>query len=253
MLTGFGEPLLLTRGVNASAIAQDLVFSPQLVGFELVPTVEDSRKIKAWKNCQKVIVASAKGEIEWQLTLRYEIDWAALQVGFGEIAQNVNVTLPTRKEARVPAVTPFTISDAAVTAGSDVRCYLADKIGNEQPGHLVSSAVAPTGRQFQISAGVLTFPSTLAGAPIVYTVPTVLTSVASIGKAASAVAIEEYQFMGHACGDGFVNGVRIHCPKIKQAGLPTINTDEDEPVIEIPYDVLTLAGERTPVHMYINP
>lgn len=253
MLTGYGEPLLLTRNLEPTAIAQDLLFSPQLVGFTLETNVGESRKVKAWKNCKKVTVASAAGDEEVTLTLQYEIDWASLQVAQGELAQNVNVTLPIRKEAKIPASGPYVINDAAIAANSDVRVYLTEKIGTNQPGHLLASAIAPTGRQFQIAAGVLTFPSTLAGASIVYSVPSALTAVPSIGKAPSPVLIDEYQFVGHACGDGFPAGITIHCPRIKQTGKPTINTEDDVPVLEIPYEVLVAPGERSAVHYYLPP
>lgn len=253
MLTGYGEPMLLTRNLTPTTIAQELLFSPQLVGFNLETSVEAARKIRAWKNCKRVVVASAPGDEESTLTLRYEVDWAALQVGMGELAENVNVTLPTRKEAKIPLVTPFEISDTAITAGADVRVYLSGAVGTESLGHLTAAAAAPTGRQFQITAGKLVFPSTLAGGAIVYSVPSVLTSVPSIGKAPNPVKIDEYAWVGHACGDGWPNGVIIHIPRIKQVGKPSINTDDDEPVLEIQYECLTAAGERAPIHYYLRP
>ena len=40
---------------------------------------------------------------------------------------------------------------------------------------------------------------------------------------------------------------------IKQVGKPSINTDDDEPVLEIQYECLTAPGDRAPIHYYLNP
>jgi hypothetical protein len=242
----------LTRGVAASAIAQELAFGLDLVGFNLQLTQAASTKLKAWRNCSQVTVGTVPGDIEASLTLQYVPDWASMQVGMGELAQNLNITLPTQKEAKVPLVAPYEISDALVVGTTtDVRVFLLEKLGNEQPGHLTASTVAPTGRQFQLSAGKITFPATLAGASVAYAAPRAFTTLPSIGKAPNAVKINEYQFIGHACGTDWPNGVMIHIPKMEQSGLMSLNTEDDPSLIEIPYDCLVAAGERTAVHFYL--
>lgn len=257
MLTGFGKFGFLTQGLTAEVIAQDLLLAPDLLDFSIETSTGDSKKAKAWRGCKKVTVATAAGEEERTLTVQMaNVDWATLQLAEGEIAENVNVTLPIWKTANIPA-TPFEIVDTAITAGNkaQIKAYLQGAVGENRAGHLTQIAAAPTARQFIASdtGTKLTFNSALEGGAIAYSIPTAFTSIPSIGKAPDPVSLTKFGWIGHACGDSFPNGVLIYIPLIQSKGKPSYNSADDVPTLELAFDCLTAPGERSPVQFFLMP
>lgn len=259
MLSGFGKLFFETLELDATAIAQNLMYAPDLLDFTLDTSTDEARKAKAWRDCKRVTVASAPGEEERSLTVQLaNVDWAVLQLAEGEIAENVNVTLPAYKVATIPSVSPYEITDAEITAGNQdkVKAYLQGKVGSNVAGPLTRVATAPSSaKEFQADGAntKLIFEAGLAGGAIAYSIPKAYTSIPSIGKAPDPVRISSLSFIGHACGDEFPEGVLIHIPKIARSGRPTYNTADDIPTLELPFECLVAPGERSPVHFYLEP
>jgi hypothetical protein len=257
MWTGFGGFFAETIGLADTLIAQELLLVNDVVSFNLEVDVADSRKIKAWRNCKKVVVASAPGEEEYTLTIQLENNWAALQFAQGELAENVNITLPVLKQAIIPA-TPFEIVDPAITAGNadKIKAYLQGNVGTNQAGYLTRIASGtPTARQFVATATgtKLTFAAALSGGAVAYTIPTDYTSLPSVGKAPSPIKLNKLSFYGLACSSTDPGGILIRIPLIQATGKPSFNTEDDEPVLELTFDCLTAPGERSPVSFFQLP
>ena len=249
--------MFLTSGLALTTIAQELMFAPELINFTLAENLGTPRKARKMTCDGPAIVAVKHGLREAVLTVSTEIpNWSFLQLAAGEISQNVNVTLPLYKQATVPLTTPFTISDAAITTGNmaQVRAYNSSFVGANQPGTLMSVNTAPaSAKEFQPAAGTLTFSSTAAGETITYLVPTAYTSMPSINKAPGPIKLGELQFIGHACGDSFDNGVLIYIKRLSQTTKPTWNPNQDVPAFEIQYECLLAPDERELVQYYLPP
>jgi hypothetical protein len=200
------------------------------------------------------VIASAPGEEETTLTIQLDdINWAAYQLSEGELAENVSVTLPIWKEAIVGA--GGTVADADLITGNigSVKAYLLSPVGTNIAGYLTKVATAPTVRQFSAAAGTLTFNAGLIGGAVRYLVRKDLTSVPSIGKAPNPILLNKLSFIGHACSDQHPGGILISCPLVVRSGRGSVNSADDVPVLEVPFEVLTAPGERSPVHRYLLP
>jgi hypothetical protein len=259
IIKGFDGSGFITRNLDTSTLLQNLLLAPDLLDYNLATTVAEAKKARKWTGCKRVVAGTAPGEEESTLTVQISsIDWGAMQFAYGELATNVNATVPILKTLKVPAVTPFEVVDTEVTAGTaaSVKAYLAEKVGTEQPGYLQKVTAAPSAaRTFQAdgTATKLIFHSGLAGAAITYVIEKPLTAVPSIGKAPSPVKIGDLQFVGYACSDEWPNDMMIHIPKIQYTGKPSINTADDVPVLEVPFECVVAPGEREAIHYYLLP
>lgn len=261
ILEGYGKLGIYSTDLSASAIAQDLLLaSDNLLDFSIATNTAEARKARAWRNCKRVVVGSVSGDEERSLAIQIaSVDWAALQLAEGELASNVNVTLPIWKSGTVPSTAPYEIIDADIAAGNQatVKSYLVDKVGTNMAGYLTRVAIAPTSaREVQVDGAntKLVFHSGLAGGGVAYVVDVAQTNLPSIGKAASPVKLNNLSFIGHGCGDGFdEGGLLLHIPKISRSGRPTYNTADDVTTLEIPFEILVAGGEREGVHFYNMP
>ena len=257
ILSGAGQFMFLTQSLSSTIIAQELMFAPDLINFTLAENLGTPRKAKKLTCDGPVIIGVAHGLREATLTVSSEVpNWSFLQLAAGELAENVNVTLPLYKQATVPLTTPFTITDPAITAANlaQIRSYNSSFVGTTQPGTLMRVTVAPaSAKEFQAAAGTLTFSSGAAGQTITYSVPTPYTSMPSLNKSATPIKLGELQFIGHACGDSFDNGVLIHIKRLSQTTKPTWNPNQDVPAFEIQYECLLAPDERELVQYYLPP
>jgi hypothetical protein len=257
ILSGAGQFMLISNNLDASLIAQNLMWSPDLLDFTLEENLGTPRKAKKMTCTGPKVVATSPGEEEITLKISIETpDWAFLQLAEGELAENVAVTLPVYKQGVVSAITPFEINDAKIVAGNinQVMSYNASYVGSAIPGPLIRVSTAPSSaKEVQVAAGKLTFDASMAGAAIVYSVPEAYTALPSLGKAPNPTYIGELQFIGHACSDSFPNGVLIHLKRIARTAKPTWNPNQDTPTFEISYEGLLAPGERAIVQKYLLP
>jgi hypothetical protein len=254
ILSGAGQFMLISNNLDASLIAQNLMWSPDLLDFTLEENLGTPRKAKKMTCTGLKVVATSPGQEEVTLKISSEVpDRAFLELAEGELIENVALTLPVYKQATVPLTTAFEINDADVVSGNSnqIMAYNASYSSAIAPGPLIRVSAAPaSAKEFQAAAGKLTLHSSMAGAAIVYAVPKAYTSMPSLGKAANPTYIGELQFIGHACGTGFEDGVIIHIKRISRTSKPTWNPGTDVPTFEITYEALLAPGERAIVQKY---
>lgn len=257
ILSGAGQFMFITNTLDQTLIAQQLMFSPDLINFSLEESLGTPRKAKKMTCKGPKVVATSPGLAETTLKVSTEVpDWAFLQLAEGELAANVNVTLPIYKNAQVPLAAVFTISDAAIVAGNltQIVAYNTSFVGGNLPGPLMRVSTAPaSAKEFQVAAGVLTFHSSMAGASITYAVPVTQASLPSLGKDPSPTYLGELQFIGHACSDSYPNGLLIHIKRLSQTSKPTWTPNTDVPSFEIDFECLLAPSERALVQKYLMP
>lgn len=253
MLSGFGFPAIITRDLNATTIAQNLMFNIPLVTFNYEQNTDVKEALK-WQAGQQVVADSARGRQTNTLTLGYEsIDWFGLQFAFDQLAVDTTATLPLVKQGTVPATSPYTVSDTTLTAGNagSVKVYIDERGDWGPPGFRKSGTGTPAVGEFVAdgTAKTLTFNAADAGAPFTYVIDTTYTDISSIGAASSPIKIGTLSFIGQLYGPRFPENVMIHFPSITRKSDPSINTD-DVPKIEIQYSANLVSGKSLPFQLY---
>lgn len=187
----------------------------------------------------------------YTLTLTGEVwDTRALELAIGELAQ-VSATAPYYefKEATVPLTAPYEISDVGIVSGNltsvmvslfDNGAYNTDKIQRLVPG-------TPAAGEFLAAAGKITFHSSQAGAPVIYSYLTSGTSKVTIGLENTGTELTSFYFSAKIFSDAFPNGLMLVAPSISKTSRFTFST-EDVPLTENTFEIGTAAGYRKEFH-----
>ncbi|HEY9639055.1 MAG TPA: hypothetical protein V6C57_01150 [Coleofasciculaceae cyanobacterium] len=251
MLSGFGFPAIITRDLDATTIAQNLMFNIPLVTFNYEQNTDVKEALK-WQAGQQVVADSARGRQTNTLTLGYEsIDWFGLQFAFDQLAVDTTATLPLVKQGTVPTSGPYTFSDTTLVSGNiaSVKVYIDERGDWGPPGFRKAGTTTPAVGEFVAATGTLTFNAADAGAPFTYVVDTTYTDISSIGAAASPIKVGTLSFVGQLYGPRFPENVMIYFRSITRKSDPSINTD-DVPRIEIQYSANLVAGRSLPFELY---
>ncbi len=227
MLSGAGS-LILTSEMTGGIIRQaPLLFPLCIASFELTSDSQLS-EAKCLIDGIKQTTSAAITETTWSMKMTFEkVDFNTLGVVLDEVVQNTATVnnLPIVKTARVPAVTPFTISDASITAGnaSLVKAYQATgaKTFLERTTGTVSAG------QFTSAAGTLTFHASAAGQLISYTAFESYTNIPTIGVEASADTFGTMGFSGIAYVDGGQERYYIEVPALSRVSTPNLSITGD--------------------------
>lgn len=238
ILTGFGYP--------------DFLVNNRLLDIEPMEiTIEgnsDLKKARKYVNGKLVTAGTATGEETYTMKVGIEaITWQALQFGFGQLASTASsLDLPERKTGTVPGSTAYEIVDTDITTTS-VWATIRNDGAWGKAGPLERVTGTPTGRQFKVetSGTKLVFPSTLAGAKILYRLFKTQTAIDAIGVSQTPQLLNEFSFSGVTFGDSETGQFKIYIPKATKAGIPSFNPS-DVTKIEIDYELVTTTDNPLP-------
>lgn len=263
MLSGVGRLALLTKSLSSTTIAQEIMIPGLFSNFNLNYEVENKKAV-AWIEGVKQNVRSAVGMQQATLNLAFQfLDWSHLQLAAGELATNVNVTLPLYKTITVPG-TPFEVTDADITSAtiaSGIKAYVTNRGDWGEAGYLSYNSGTLAAREFKgdyapadpgPASNKIIFHSGLEGATVTYVVNKSFNSLPSIGHSATPIRLGDLGFVGLGYGPDFPKGVYISIPSITRSGQPSLQTD-DVPTFEIPFDCNVAPGFTSPVQYYLLP
>ncbi|PZV19181.1 MAG: hypothetical protein DCF22_00505 [Leptolyngbya sp.] len=198
--------------------------------------------------------------ISTSITYKFEVDYEAVDsdiiaLMFGEQwASAANYDDRLTKMASVPAATPYTIADANIPTtpvAGDIHVTISDNgaWGFRRPLEVILTG-SPTGDQVLVTGTTtktLTFPSTLAGVPVKYSVRKPRTSIDSLGVSTSPAFFNDLKFIGHIAS---TRKEEIICEvDLTPAGgwqLPV----GDKPSVKLEFKPITKGSNRSAVRFY---
>ncbi len=256
MLSGVGQLAIITRSLNATGFAQNIMFPGQFYNFDY--NIESQvKEAKAWVNGKRVTVSSAIGEETYTLALSFQyLDWSHLGFAYDEIPQNSsNVKLPIMKSVVVPTTAPFEIPDIDISTANavSVKAYVSQRGNWGEAGYRKQSATAtPAVKEFAVdtTAKKLIFNATDSGAPVQYFVEKTFSTLPSIGYETNAYGFGSLSFVGVGRGPEFPNGVFINIPSATRKKAPSLTTG-DVPEFQLEFGVNVLPGNRSPHQFFL--
>jgi hypothetical protein len=238
ILTGFGYPDFL---VNNNL----LDIEPMEISIE---GSSDLKKAKKYVNGKLVTAGTATGEETYTMKVGIEaITWQALQFGFGQLASSESsLALPERRTLTVPSSSPYEVVDADI-ANTSVWATIRNDGTWGKAGPLERVTGSPTGKQFKVdvSGTKLVFPSTLAGAKILYRLFKTQSAIDAIGVSQTPQLLNEFSFSGVTFGDSETGKFKIYIPKATKASIPSFNPS-DVTKLEIDYELVTTTDNPLP-------
>lgn len=237
MLSGVGSLCLRTRDYGDD----DFVFPAAFVNFSITSDVQ-SKEAKGWVAGRLQTMASAVAEESYTLTLEAEyIDWPTLGWAFDEVPQVATSAVVPFTKAAV-ANSSGVISDADITSGMKVFCYVAARGSWGEPGPIPNDDVT-------VGSGTITLGSGFANAPITYHYEKSLASVETIGLLPNGQKYGNLSFSGLGYGPAFPKGIIINVPSITRKSSPSLETS-DVPRLTVEYGISVPQGSDKPFRMY---
>jgi hypothetical protein len=167
---------------------------------------------------------------QYSMTIGTQVfDWATMQLLQGQVATTeTDAVVEHRIYAQVPSATPYEIADADLpgTANPKVQVYVTERGAWGEGGlrAMVSAAPDPGEVQFDTTNKKFVFNAADAGAPIVYTRPTVYATVEGIGVTKSPEYfgdMEGWLYAGSQSyfpdATGYDGGLQYYFPKMTRA------------------------------------
>lgn len=250
MLSGAGSLIISSEMTGGQIRTSPLMMPLCIAGFDLTSDSQ-LQEAKCLIDGKKQITSAAITETTWSLKLQFEkLDFQVLGLALDEIAQDTATVsnLPIVKTARVPAVTPFTISDTGITSGNASRVTAYQATGKKT--FLTKVSATPAVGEFTAAAGVLTFNAASAGQLISYTSFESYTSVPTIGVEATADSFGTLSFAGICYLDGGVDRFYIEIPALSRVSTPNLTVTGDLATLEVEFRCSVPSGSRTPYKLY---
>lgn len=249
MFYGVGDTYAKTKN-NVGAIDQNIIVPLYLFDFEYT---EDATALEAKGQVKgvKKTLASATGEITSTLRLSTQfVNWSQLGFFLNQLpSTQASVNIPVLKTGRVPATAPYEVADAGITAltASGVYVYISDDDDPSYREIITTGTVALGEVEVDSTAGSLTFHSSDAGKPFVYTLPVAQTNKQSYGGAGG----DKYgtlEFWGTMYGTEDT----IYFPSLDYKTTPSLAFTGDVATLEVEFsaNVSVSDGDLYPYRIY---
>lgn len=251
MLFGIGNVSIGTNGLGASSIlGQNLAF-PQCVAGVSFTAESNSVMANCFRDGILQKVASRINSENFKVTLTYEyLDWATLQLLYGELSTTGAAYIPTTKTV-IGAGGTFTEADITV-ANANVGSFRLYNATLEV--FMTLSVAAPGANEYQITtAGVVTHNAAQNGQTLVYRYDKRYTSIASIGSGNIGDAYDEMSNLNLTAilsSSVYPEGLVLIADRLERVNTPSLELTGDKAVITIEYDLVALPGRRKPFRMY---
>lgn len=244
MLHGVGD-IWVSPTTAPAGIGERVIQPLELFSFSFAQDVT-KLEAKAQKKGVLKTIASAQGEVTSTLTLSTQFgDWSHLEFFTNQFATPVtNVAIPVLKTGRVPATSPYEITDAAITSGNaaGVYAYMSD---GADPGYLTVGTSTPSAGEFIASNGKITLHSSAAGRLITYMVPTTVSSTERLGGA----IVDSYGTI-ELWGTVYGTNWRIHFPSLTFSTAPSLEFTGDVGTLQVEFSANTPVGSDQPYNIY---
>lgn len=237
--------LTATNSVRGFNIFSDLCIS----SFSMEGS-SNSRTATCWRGGKKQVIASAVTDETYTVNLSIEqASWSAMQVAYGELAQDTPLRLPTTVEYQVPTTGGLTItqSDITITNANAASVRVFDQT---KEIFLVPSTGAPAANQFQVipASSNIVLNATQQGSNIFYIYDKVYTSASNIGRSGGDF-LTEFSLTGRLSSTIYGNaqtagsGVGIFIPRLAPISIPSLTIDG---ALEVQYQALLAPGYQRP-------
>ncbi len=252
MLSGIGDTYVKTTGLAGGATAQRMI-PLYLSQFEFAQEAEnkEAKGFVAGK-----LVTKSTGESTVTSTLKIStqyVDWQQLGLTLDQFSRTfTNEKMPVQKVANVPSTAPYEITDALITAenNNDIFVTISEASTAGQPRSLPRATTPASPAVGQVGVDTtnnkLIFNAAQAGAPIVYTVPSTLTSVEGYGGSGTLPRIGNLEFYGKIYSPTAMQGMHVYFPQLQRKSRPTITIADDVPTLEIEFGAIAPAGWEEP-------
>lgn len=254
MLSGLGDTYAQTLNLSGGATAQRLI-ELFLFDFNFVSESEQL-EAQAYVGGVRRTKSSAEASVTDTLTLSTQyVDWSQMGFALDEFpTTESNLIWPGLKPETVPTSGAFEIADAAITVANDayIKVYVNAFGAWGQPGFLTRTADASTAPanasevQVDTTNNKLIFESSLAGAPISYTVPTTYTTIESYGGANSPTSYGKISFRGKLFSPESTDNWGIYFPSLSRQSRPNFELTGDVPTLSIDFAAETPSGWPKP-------
>lgn len=243
--------LTATNSVRGFNIFADLC----IAGFTMDGSSNQATAM-CWRGGKKQQIASQVTEETYTITLNIEAGtWAAMQVGYGVLATQGALRLPTTVEYKVPATGGLTITQTDISTAnanaSSVRVFDQTK-----DIFLVPAATTPGVNEFSVApaTGVITLNASQQNSNVYYIYDKVYSNAESIGLNGSD-DLTEFSLAGRlsstifGSGNNGTSGVGIFVPRLAPISIPSLALEGDKAIISIQYQALLAPGYKKPFQL----
>ena len=252
MLSGLGDIYVKTTGLAGGAIAQKMI-PLYLFQFEFTQEAE-SKEAQGFVGGKLVTKSTAEASVSSTVKLTTQFtDWLQLGMVLDQFPRVLtSEKLVVLKTVTVPSAPPYEIVDTAITVAnnSDIFATIAGAGVWGQPKPLPRAATPATPAVGQVgvdtTATKLIFNAAQAGAPITYTVPTILASVEAYGGSGILSKIGSLEFNGLIYSPEASQGFPISFPLLQRKTRPTMTISNDVPEFEIEFGAIPPVGWDEP-------
>lgn len=256
-LFGFGNLYALTKKPLSQGGNDRYLILIEAAGLNFT---QNASKVEAKKSTRQgsVTKRTAQRELTREMVITSEFaNWQHLQFAEDELATpNSSITIPVIKSATVPMVSPYTITDAAITTATGtgsaiVRVEVVDRGAWGEAGMLRRGTAAKG--IVGVSTGTLTFDASYAGAPVVYTVPSPIAACETIGGPGTKTTFGALELFFEVYGEAdYPSDLWWHFPLVTRDGTPSYNLSDSPIKLEMRFGVSDIPGQDKPYRI-INP